>query len=63
MKEIYQFINKEKQKKYLEIFMILDEISRKEDIISFNYENNYLIVQIGKNDYYRILFNEEVKKC
>lgn len=41
--------------------MILDEISRKEDIISFNYENNYLIVQIGKNDYYRILFNEEVK--
>lgn len=61
MKEIYQFINKEKQKKYLEIFMILDEISRKEDIISFNYENNYLIVQIGKNDYYRILFNEEVK--
>ena len=63
MKEIYQFINKEKQKKYLEILMILDEISRKEDIISFNYENNYLIVQIGKNDYYRILFNEEVKKC
>ena len=61
MKEIYQFINKEKQKKYLEIFMILDEIARKEDIISFNYENNYLIVQIGKNDYYRILFNEEVK--
>ena len=61
MKELYQFINKEKQKKYLEIFMILDEIARKEDIISFNYENNYLTVQIGKNDYYRILFNEEVK--
>ena len=63
MKEIYQFINKEKQKKYLEIFMILDEIARKEDIISFNFSKNILTVQIGINDYYRIWFNEEVKKC
>ena len=63
MKEIYQFINKEKQKKYLEIFMILDEIARKEDIISFNFSKDILTVQIGLNDYYRIWFNEEVKKC
>ena len=63
MKEIYQFINKEKQKKYLEIFMILDEIARKEDIISFNFSKGILTVQIGLNDYYRIWFNEEVKKC
>ena len=63
MKEIYQFINKEKQKKYLEIFMILDEIARKEDIISFTYSKDILTVQIGLNDYYRIWFNEEVKKC
>ena len=63
MKEIYQFINKEKQKKYLEIFMILDEIARKEDIISFNFSKDILTVQIGLNDYYIIWFNEEVKKC
>jgi hypothetical protein len=63
VKEIYQFINKEKQKKYLEIFMILDEIAKKEDIISFTYTKDLLTVQIGINDYYRIIFNEEVKKC
>lgn len=63
MKELYQFINKEKQKKYLEIFMILDEISRKEDIISFTYSKDILMVQIGSNDYYRIWLNKEVKKC
>jgi hypothetical protein len=63
MKELYQFINKEKQKKYLEIFMILDEIARKENIISFNFSKDILTVQIGINDYYRIWFNEEVKKC
>ena len=49
--------------KYLEIFMILDEIARKEDIISFNFSKDILTVQIGINDYYRIWFNEEVKKC
>lgn len=63
MKELEEFINKDKQKKYLEIFMILEEIARKEDIISFTYDQNYLTVQIGLNDYYRIWFNEEVKKC
>ena len=60
MKEIINFINKDKQKKYLEIFMILDQIARKEDIISFIYENNYLLVRTGINDYYRINM-EEVK--
>ena len=58
MKEIINFINKDKQKKYLEIFMILDQIARKEDIISFIYENNYLLVRTGINDYYRINMEE-----
>ena len=58
MKEIINFINKDKQKKYLEIFMILDQIARKEDIISFNCDMNYLIVQTGLNDYYRINMKE-----
>lgn len=63
MKEIKDFINKEKQKKYLEIFLILDEISKKEDIISFAYDHDYLIVQTGVNDYYRIKMIKEVEKC
>lgn len=63
MKEIQRFINKELQKKYLEIFFILDEIARKENIISFTYQNNYLLVQTGVNDYYRINLSEEVKEC
>lgn len=63
MNELIKFINKEKQKKYLELFMILEEIARKEDIISFSYNKDLLTVQIGINDYYRIWFNEEVKKC
>ena len=60
MDELKRFLKKDKQKKYLEIFMILDEISRKEDIISFTYENNILFVRIGKNDYYRIRLLKEV---
>ena len=63
MEELVEFINKEKQKKYLELFLILDEIARKEDIISFTYTKDLLTVQIGVNDYYRIWFKEEVKKC
>ena len=58
MDELIRFINKEKQKKYLEIFLILDKISQKEDIISFTYENNYLIIRVGKYDYYRIYMEE-----
>lgn len=62
MKELERFINKDRQKIYLEIFMILDELSRKEDIISFTYDKNYLIVRTGVNDYIRILL-KEVKEC
>lgn len=54
MKELERFIEKEKQKKFLELFMILTELNKTEDIISFTYNKNYLIVQTGVNDYYRI---------
>ena len=62
MKELIDFIHKDKQKEYLEIFMILDQISRKNDILSFTYNIDYLIVQIGLNDYIKILM-KEVKEC
>lgn len=60
MHEIKRFINKEIQKKYLEIFIILDELARKENIISFTYDHDYLIVRTGVNDYYRIKMIKEV---
>ena len=63
MEELEKFIRKENQKKYLEIFLILDQISKKENIISFNFSKGILTVQIGINDYYRIWLNKEVKKC
>lgn len=56
-KELIRFLRKEIQKNYLEIFIILDQISQKENIISFNYKNPYLMVQVGLNDYYRIKIN------
>lgn len=62
-KEIIRYLNKENQKLYLEIFMILDELSRKENIISFSYDHNYLMIQVGLNDYYRIRIKKEVIKC
>lgn len=62
MKELEKFIRKDKQKLYLEIFMILDQLSNKEDIISFTYNKYYLIVQTGINDYYRIRL-KEVNRC
>lgn len=58
MKELERFIRKEGQKKYLEIFMILDEISKTEDIISFTYKNEELLVQVSDRDYYRINMKE-----
>lgn len=62
MKELERFIDKEKQKKWLDLFMIITELNKTEDIISFTYNKNYLIVQIGVNDYYRIhLKSKEVK--
>lgn len=60
MKELIRYIQKEKQKEYLQIFLILDEISKKEDIISFSYEKRYLMVRVGENDYYRIKIEKEV---
>lgn len=62
MKELERYINKEKQKKWLDLFMIITELNKTEDIISFSYNENYLIVQVGLNDYYRIhLKSKEVK--
>lgn len=58
MNELIYFINKDRQKIYLEIFMILDELSRKENIISFTYDKDYLMVRTGVNDYYRIFMKE-----
>jgi hypothetical protein len=51
-------VRKNKHKKLLEIFLILDSISEKENIISFNYSKPYLIVQVGRNDYYRVKIKE-----
>lgn len=59
MKELEMFVNKEKQKKLLELFMILAEIDEKEDIISFTYDKNYLTVQTGEYDYIRINLKDE----
>ena len=62
LKYIGKMLQKVKQKEYLELFMILDQISRKNDILSFTYDRYYLIVQTGVNDYIRILL-KEVKEC
>ena len=58
MKELIKFIEKEKQQKLLELFLIIDEISHNEDIISFSYDKYFLTVQTGLNDYYRIRIKE-----
>lgn len=60
MKELIKFLEKDKQKLYLEIFMIITELSKKENIISFTYMDNYLMIQTGANDYYRIKILKEV---
>ena len=57
-KEIKKFIEKDNQKKWLELFMILDEISQTEDIISFTYDKDHLLIQVGVNEYYRIKLKE-----
>lgn len=59
MNELERYINKEKQKKWLEVFMILAEINEKEDIISFTYDKNYLTVQTEKYNYIRINLEDE----
>ena len=59
MDEIIRFLQKEKHKKFLELFMILEEISRTEDIISFSYSENLLEVKTGDKDYYRVTIKQE----
>lgn len=54
MEDLLKYVEKEKQKLYLDLFMIITELAKTENIISFNYKDNYLTVQIGLNDYYRI---------
>ena len=54
---------KEIQKQYFEIYLILAEISKNENIISFSYDHNYLMVRTGKNDYYRIKMLKEVENA
>ena len=62
MKELENFIEKDKQNRFLELFMILTELNKTEDIISFTYDKYYLTVKTGVNDYYRIhLTDKEVK--
>lgn len=58
MKELIRFINKEKHKQLLELFMILDEVSKQHDIMSFKYDGVYLTIQISLNEYYRIKIKE-----
>lgn len=60
MKELEDFIKKDMFKKYLDIIMILDEIAKNENIMSFTYKDNTLLVQIGVNDYYKISLEKEV---
>ena len=59
---IGKLLRKAKQKEYLEIFMILDQIGRKKDIISFSYDGYFLMVRTGLNDYIRVKL-KEVKEC
>lgn len=62
MEELKRFIEREKQKEFLELFMILTEINKTNDIISFTYDKYYLTIKTGVNDYYRIhLKSKEVK--
>ena len=62
LKYVSKLLRKVKQKEYLEIFMILDQISRKNNIISFSYDGQFLMVQTGLNDYIRVKL-KEVKEC
>lgn len=55
-----KYIEKEIQRKYFEIYLILAELSKTENIISFSFDHNYLMVRTGVNDYYRIKMELEV---
>lgn len=60
MKDLESFIYKDIQKKYFNIYLILSELSKKENIISFTYDKYYLMVRVGVNDYIRVKIEEEV---
>lgn len=60
MKELIRFVRKEKHKELLEVFLIIDEIAKNNDILSFSYTQDYLTIQIGLNEYYRIKMIKEV---
>ena len=57
-KDFRDFINKDRQKIYFDLYMILTDLSTRNDIISFSYTKPYLMVQVGLNDYYRIKIKE-----
>ena len=59
MDELIRFIQKEKHQKLLELFMILDEINKKQDIVSFSYKENMLEVKTTDLDYYKIKIIKE----
>lgn len=61
MKEIERFIHKENQKKWLEIFMIIEEIEKDNNIISFTYEKDLLTIKVGVNDYIRVNLKEVIE--
>ena len=59
--ELLRFIHKEKHQKLLEIFMIIDEISKNEDILSFQYKKQFVWVEIKKNEFIRVRIKENKK--
>ena len=63
MKEVKKFIEREIQKEYFEIYLILSQLSKNENIISFSYDHNYLMIRTGQNDYYRIKMVKEVENA
>lgn len=62
MEYVSQEVRKNKNRENLEISMIIEQLSRKENIISYTYDKPYLMVKVGEKDYYRIKL-KEVNKC
>ena len=54
MKELEDYIKKQLEKEYFELFLIICEIAKNENIISFTYKDKYFTVQVSDRDYYRI---------
>lgn len=62
MDYVKEEVRKNVNRENLEISMILEQLSRKENIISYTYKKPYLMVKVGEKDYYRINL-KEVNKC